>query len=159
MLGLFLRLSYTPSDSWLRSHMTSPHRFPIRVYYEDTDFSGLVYHASHLRFMERGRTELLRELGIHQRALLEGGAGGAIFFVVRAMNIDFKRPARMDDLLAVETAVEQVGGASLTLAQKIWREAELLVEAQVTVAAVEQGRARRLPPEVREKFLRILSAQ
>lgn len=134
--------------------MTFSHRFPVRVYYEDTDFSGLVYHASHLRFMERGRTELLRELGIHQRALLEGG-GGAIFFVVRAMTIDFKRPARMDDLLAVETSVEDVGAASLALEQKIWRDAELLVAARVTVAAVEGGRARRLPPDVREKFLRV----
>ncbi|MGA8173088.1 MAG: tol-pal system-associated acyl-CoA thioesterase [Methylocystis sp.] len=138
--------------------MALPHRFPIRVYYEDTDFSGLVYHASHLRFMERGRTELLRELGIHQRALLEGAAGGAIFFVVRAMNIDFRRPARMDDLLAVETAVEEVGAASLALTQKIWRDAELLVEARVTVAAVEGGRPRRLPPEAREKFLRARNA-
>jgi len=93
------------------------HRIPIRVYYEDTDFSGLVYHASHLRFMERGRTELLRELGIHQRALLEGEAGGGFFFVVRAMNLDFRRPALMDDLLTVETRVEAIGGASLTLAQ------------------------------------------
>jgi acyl-CoA thioester hydrolase len=139
--------------------MTSSHRFPIRVYYEDTDFSGLVYHASYLRFMERGRTELLRELGIHQRALLESDAAGAIFFVVRAMTIDFKRPARMDDLLAVETCVEEVGAASLVLAQKIWRDVELLIEARVTVAAVENGRARRLPPEAREKFLRILSAR
>jgi acyl-CoA thioester hydrolase len=137
--------------------MTFSHRFPVRVYYEDTDFSGLVYHASHLRFMERGRTELLRELGIHQRALLEGD-GGAIFFVVRAMTIDFKRPARMDDLLAVETAILEVGAASLALGQKIWRDAELLVEARVTVAAVESGRARRLPRDVREKFLRFQGA-
>jgi acyl-CoA thioester hydrolase len=139
--------------------MTHSHRFPVRVYYEDTDFSGLVYHASHLRFMERGRTELSRELGIHQRALLEDGDSGAIFFVVRAMTIDFKRPARMDDLLAVETCVEEVGAASLALAQKIWRDAELLVVARVTVAAVEGGRARRLPPDVREKFLRVRSAR
>jgi acyl-CoA thioester hydrolase len=139
--------------------MIAPHRFPIRVYYEDTDFSGLVYHASHLRFMERGRTELLRELGIHQRALLEGGDSGAIFFVVRAMTIDFKRPARMDDLLAVETSVTEVGAASLALEQKIWRDAELLVAARVTVAAVEGGRARRLPRDVREKFLRIQNAR
>jgi acyl-CoA thioester hydrolase len=139
--------------------MTFSHRFPVRVYYEDTDFSGLVYHASHLRFMERGRTELLRELGIHQRAMLEGGDGGAVFFVVRAMTIDFKRPARMDDLLAVETSVTEVGAASLALEQKIWRDAELLVAARVTVAAVEGGRARRLPRDVREKFLRIQSAQ
>ena len=109
--------------------------------------------------MERGRTELLRELGIHQRAMLEGGDGGAVFFVVRAMTIDFKRPARMDDLLAVETSVDEVGAASLVLEQKIWRDAELLVAARVTVAAVEGGRARRLPREVREKFLRIQNAQ
>ena len=132
------------------------HRIPIRVYYEDTDFSGLVYHASHLRFMERGRTELLRELGIHQRALLEGEAG--FFFVVRAMNLDFRRPALMDDLLTVETRVEAIGGASLTLAQAVLRDGESLVTAKVTVAAVENGRARRLPPEVRAKFEQILGA-
>jgi len=134
------------------------HRIPIRVYYEDTDFSGLVYHASHLRFMERGRTELLRELGIQQRALLEGEAGGGFFFVVRAMNLDFRRPALMDDLLTVETRVEAIGGASLTLAQAVLRDGESLVTAKVTVAAVENGRARRLPPEVRAKFEQILGA-
>jgi len=134
------------------------HRIPIRVYYEDTDFYGLVYHASHLRFMERGRTELLRELGIHQRALLEGEAGGGFFFVVRAMNLDFRRPALMDDLLTVETRVEAIGGASLTLAQAVLRDGESLVTAKVTVAAVENGRARRLPPEVRAKFEQILGA-
>lgn len=131
--------------------MSAPHRFPIRVYYEDTDFSGLVYHASHLRFMERGRTELLRELGIHQRALLEGESGG-LFFVVRAMTIDFKKPALMDDLLTIETVVEDVGGATIALAQRVLRDGELLVSAAVKVAAVEDGRARRLPPDVRAKF-------
>ncbi len=136
--------------------MTAPHTIPIRVYYEDTDFSGLVYHASHLRFMERGRTELLRELGIHQRALLEGETGAGFFFVVRAMNIDFRRPALMDDLLTVETRLEAIGGASLTLAQRVLRGNEPLVSATVTVAAVEGGRARRLPPEVRDKFEKIL---
>jgi acyl-CoA thioester hydrolase len=134
------------------------HRLSIRVYYEDTDFSGLVYHASHLRFMERGRTELLRELGIHQRALHEGEAGSGFFFVVRAMNIDFRRPALMDDLLTIETRLEAIGGASLTLAQTVLRDGEALVIAKVTVAAVEKGRARRLPPEVRAKFEQILGA-
>lgn len=128
-----------------------PHRLSVRVYYEDTDFSGLVYHASHLRFMERGRTELLRDLGIFQRALLEG-SGGGLFFVVRAMTIDFRKPALMDDLLTVETKVEAVAGASVDLAQRVLREDEALVTAIVKVAAVEGGRARRLPPEVREKF-------
>ena len=139
--------------------MASPHCLSIRVYYEDTDFSGLVYHASHLRFMERGRTELLRELGVHQRELIEGAAGGAVFFVVRSMNIDFRRPGRMDDLLVVETVVKKVGGASLTLIQKVRRGGELLVAASVVVASVEDGRARRLPLAVREKFLRRMDAE
>jgi acyl-CoA thioester hydrolase len=133
------------------------HTIRIRVYYEDTDFSGLVYHASHLRFMERGRTELLRELGLCQRALLEGGAGAPIFFVVRAMDIDFRRPALMDDLLRVETRLERIGGASLELAQEIWRDDEMLVVAKVKVAVVENGRARRMPPAVHEKFRRHLA--
>jgi acyl-CoA thioester hydrolase len=128
------------------------HRLPIRVYYEDTDFSGLVYHASHLRFMERGRTELLRELGLHQRALLEGSGGAQIFFVVRAMDIDFKKPAHMDDLLTVETEVVDIGAASVSLDQRVMREGETLVAAKVKVACVENGRARRLPDEVRARF-------
>ena len=134
----------------------SPHRLAIRVYYEDTDFSGLVYHASHLRFMERGRTELLRELGLTQRALVEQGA---LFFVVRAMEIDFRKPALMDDLLTVETAVVALGGASIEMEQKILREAERLVSARVTVAGVEAGRAKRLPAEIRQKFEKILAAK
>jgi len=128
------------------------HLFPVRVYYEDTDFSGLVYHASHLRFMERGRTELLRALGVHQRALHDGGSGTSVFFVVRAMDIDFKKPALMDDLLTVETQVNEIGGASVSLSQRIVRGQELLVRAEVKVVAVQDGRARRLPAEVREKF-------
>lgn len=133
-----------------KSH--APHHIDVRVYYEDTDFSGLVYHASHLRFMERGRTELLRSLGLHQRALLEGAAGARLFFVVRAMDIDFKRPALMDDLLTVESAVVDIGAAAVTLDQRVKRAGETLVEARVKVACVENGRAKRLPPEVRAKF-------
>ncbi|MBI1868750.1 MAG: tol-pal system-associated acyl-CoA thioesterase [Methylocystis sp.] len=131
--------------------MTSPHLHPVRVYYEDTDFSGFVYHASYLRFMERGRTELLRELGVHQRALLEDEAD-ALFFVVRAMTIDFKKPARMDDLLTVETLVDEAAGATVALTQRIRRGEEILASASVTVVAVQDGRPRRLPPKVREKF-------
>lgn len=132
--------------------MNAPHSIPIRVYYEDTDFSGLVYHASHLRFMERGRTELLRSIGLHQRALLEGAAGTPFFFVVRAMDIDFKRPALMDDLLDIQTQIIEIGGASITLDQRVTRDGEALVTAKVKVVCVEDGRARRLPAEVREKF-------
>ena len=132
------------------------HRLHIRVYYEDTDFSGLVYHASYLRFRERGRTELLRELGLGQRELVERGSP---FFVVRAMDVDFRRPARMDDLVAVETAVVEVGGATVRMEQRVLREQELLVSAKVTVAAVESGRARRLPEDVRDKFQRVRRAK
>lgn len=130
-----------------------PHQITIRIYYEDTDFSGLVYHASYLRFMERGRSELLRGLGLHQRELLEGSKGTPFFFVVRAMDIDFKKPALMDDLLTIETRVAEVGGASVLLEQRVLREAELLVQAAVTVVCVENRKAKRLPANVRSRFL------
>lgn len=133
-----------------------PHRLPVRIYYEDTDFSGLVYHASYLRFMERARTEMLRALGLDQKALLEGAAGAPIFFVVRSMDLDFQRPATMDDLLTVETETLELGGASLTLEQRVLRQAELLVRAKVRIVCVEAGRAQRLPPQVRAKFERLL---
>jgi acyl-CoA thioester hydrolase len=139
-----------------KENASRAHLFPVRVYYEDTDFSGLVYHASHLRFMERGRTELLRELGLHQRALLKGETGAGLFFVVRAMTIDFKKPALMDDHLTVETTLRDIGGASISLGQRILRNGEVLVTAAVKVAAVENGRSRRLPAEIREKFERAL---
>jgi acyl-CoA thioester hydrolase len=124
----------------------------IRVYYEDTDFSGSVYHASYLRFMERGRTELLRALDIDQAAIHAGKAGPAFGFVVRAMKIDFLRPARMDDVIAVDTDVIRVGGASAELGQRILRGGEALVTAEVRVAAVANGRAFRLPADIREKL-------
>ena len=138
------------------TNVSIPHRTTIRVYYEDTDFSGLVYHASYLRFMERARTEMLRALGLDQKALLEGVAGAPIFFVVRSMDLDFQKPATMDDLLTVETETLELGGASLTLEQRVSRQAELLVRAKVRIVCVEAGRARRLPPQVRAKFERLL---
>lgn len=128
------------------------HTLPVRVYWEDTDASGLVYHTSYIRFMERGRTELLRSLGLDQRPLLEGAAGAPVFFVVRAMELDFRKPALMDDLLHVQTRPLDLGGASLTLDQRVLRGDEALVTAQVKVVCVENGRARRLPAEVRAKF-------
>ena len=126
--------------------MTGPHHLSVRVYYEDTDFSGAVYHASYLRFMERGRTELLRQAGIDQSAL-HGGLSDAIpmSFAVRRMTIDFVRPARMDDVLTVETAIEALGGASVTLRQCIRRDGAVLVEAMVKIAFLGAGRPRRLP--------------
>ena len=132
--------------------MRAPHRHVIRVYYEDTDFSGAVYHASYLRFMERGRTELLRSLDIHQAAIHAGEAGPVFGFVVRAMQIDFLKPARMDDVVAVDTDVVRVGGASAELVQTIRRGGEVLLTAEVRIAAVANGRAFRLPADIREKL-------
>lgn len=132
--------------------MIPPHTLPVRIYWEDTDASGLVYHTSYVRFMERGRTELLRSLGLDQRPLLEGAVGKPVFFVVRAMDLDFRKPAVMDDQLSVETRLTEIGGASITLDQRVRRGDETLVTAVVKVVCVEEGRARRLPAEVREKF-------
>src|SRR5207247_6970429 len=127
------------------------HYQPVRVYYEDTDFSGVVYHASYLRFMERGRTNYLRLLGADQRALFEETAKEApgFAFVVRSMQIEFRRPARMDDVLDVQTETMEVKGASVTLTQRVMRGEDLLVEAQVRVAFVSGGRARPIPKALR----------
>jgi acyl-CoA thioester hydrolase len=123
----------------------------VRVYYEDTDFSGVVYHASYLRFMERGRTNYLRLLGADQRALFEQAAQEApgFAFVVRSMTIDFKKPARMDDVLEIVTAPLEVKGASVVLHQIVARGEETLVEATVQVAFVSGGRARPIPKPLR----------
>lgn len=132
--------------------MIPPHTLPVRIYWEDTDASGLVYHTSYVRFMERGRTELLRSIGLDQRPLLEGAVGKPVYFVVRTMDLDFRRPAVMDDLLSVETRLTELGGASLTLHQQVRRDDETLVSAVVKVVCVEEGRARRIPADVRAKF-------
>lgn len=127
------------------------HRMAVRVYYEDTDFTGIVYHANYLRFMERGRTNYLRLLGADQHALFAAAEAEApgFAFVVRSMQIEYLRPARMDDLLEVITLPEQVKGASVTLAQEVRRGADLLVTAKVRVAFVSGGRARPIPKALR----------
>ena len=124
------------------------HRFAVRVYYEDTDFSGVVYHAKYLHFLERGRTEMLRDLGVDQVSLF--AAEPPLGFAVARMEIDFRRAARMDDLLEIETRVAEVGGASLTLGQRLTRGADLLVEATVRIAVLSRGRAARLPRPLAE---------
>lgn len=128
--------------------MSAPHRLAVRIYYEDTDFSGVVYHAGYLRFLERGRTELLRAAGVDQSALLAEGLG----FAVRRMTIEFLKPARMDDLVAVETRLEAVRGASLDLAQRVLRDGTVLVTASVQVAAVSGARPARIPDGLRRRL-------
>jgi acyl-CoA thioester hydrolase len=128
----------------------TPHMLLIRVYYEDTDFSGVVYHASYLRFMERGRTELIRSLGVEQRELFDGDV--ALAFAVRRMEIDFLKPALMDDELIIQTQPTSVHGASMDLMQRVLRGGEVLVTAQVKVACVGGGRARRIPDALRKRL-------
>lgn len=123
------------------------HRLPVRIYYEDTDFSGFVYHASYLRFMERGRTELLRALAGDQSELHAEGAG--LVFVVRKMSLDFLKPARMDDWIDVLTWSSELRGASMHLTQEVRRGEDILVRADVVVACVKNGRAIRLPDTLR----------
>lgn len=125
----------------------STHILLVRVYYEDTDFSGLVYHASYLRFLERGRTEFLRSAGVDQSTL--HGSEQGLVFAVRRLTIDYLRSARMDDVLSVRTRVEEVRGASLVIAQRIDRGEDALVTADVRVAAVAGGRPARIPDPLR----------
>ena len=127
------------------------HHQQVRVYYEDTDFSGIVYHASYLRFMERGRTNYLRMIGADHRALFEATEKEApgFAFVVRSMTIDWLKPARMDDVLDIVTSPEDVKGASITLLQQCRRGEELLCEAHVRVAFISEGRARPIPKPLR----------
>jgi acyl-CoA thioester hydrolase len=127
------------------------HFFIVRVYYEDTDFTGIVYHANYLRYMERGRTNYLRLIGADHRALFEAAEEEApgFAFVVRSMSLDFLRPARMDDILEVVTEPQDVKGASVTLRQRVMRGDELLVEASVRVAFISGGRARPIPKPLR----------
>src|SRR5215468_593477 len=127
------------------------HQMAVRVYYEDTDFTGIVYHASYLRFMERGRTNYLRLIGTDHRALFEAAEREApgFAFVVRSMTIEFLKPARMDDVLEILTAPQEVKGASVVLHQRVARAGEVLIDAQVRVAFVSGGRARPIPKPLR----------
>lgn len=127
------------------------HVMQVRVYYEDTDFTGIVYHANYLRFMERGRTNYLRLLGADQHALFAEAQNEApgFAFVVRAMQIEYLKPARMDDVLEVVTMPADIKGASITLAQEVRRGEDVLVEARVKVAFVSGGRARPIPKALR----------
>lgn len=130
--------------------MTGTHQFPVRVYYEDTDAGGIVYHTAYLRFAERGRTEMLRDSGVeHAKILAETG----IAFAVISMEINFKSPAKLDDLLNVKTTVTNVRGASMEMAQSVYRGDTLLVEIRLALACLDQrGKAARLPDRVRELF-------
>jgi acyl-CoA thioester hydrolase len=127
------------------------HVLPVRIYFEDTDFSGVVYHGSYIRFMERGRSDFVRLIGVGHTELHKGEHGEPLAFAVRRIHVDFLKPARIDDLLEVETRVLDLGGARIVLRQTVRRENETLVDAEVTVVLVNhQGRARRIPDSLRD---------
>lgn len=130
------------------------HRLVQRVYYEDTDFSGVVYHARYLHFMERGRTDYLRLLGVEQGSLVLEEDREGLVFVVHRMEIDFKSPARMDDILTILTSTEKAGGAKMILNQEIRRGEQVLIAARVIIAVINSaGRPRRLPEALAARFL------
>ena len=141
-------MTRVPLDGEIRD---GRHVLIVRVYYEDTDFTGIVYHANYLRYMERGRTNYLRLLGTDHRVLFEETEKEApgFAFVVRSMTIDFLKPARMDDVLEIFTEPKEVKGASITLHQQIIRGQDLLLKADVRVAFVSGGRARPIPKPLR----------
>ncbi|RXF73598.1 tol-pal system-associated acyl-CoA thioesterase [Hansschlegelia zhihuaiae] len=127
------------------------HVLTLRIYYEDTDFSGFVYHASYLRFLERARTEILRAIDFDHRRLWEEKREG---FVVRRMTIDYLKPAQMDDVIAVTTQAEDVKAASLVLRQVVTRGGDMLVAATAQCAYLRAGRPARMPERMRREMLR-----
>ncbi len=121
------------------------HRLDIRVYYEDTDFSGIVYHANYLKYCERGRSDMLRLAGVQHAELTKDG----LHFVVKHIECDFKAPARIDDVLRVETLLRRACGARLLMSQAVLLDGRVLFEADVTIAMVNQsGRPQRIPTEM-----------
>ena len=131
----------------------SRHSFPLRVYFEDTDVAGIVYYANYLRFMERARSDMLRAIGVDQRAALEGGEG---VYAVAEVSIRYRVPAKLADDLLIVTEIEQIRAASVLIQQRVMRGHELLAQAQVTAAFLTpDGRPRRQPKEWVDKFRRL----
>lgn len=125
------------------------HRFDVHVYYEDTDLAGIVYYANYLKFIERARTEYVREMGVDQLALKEDEG---LVFAVRRIEADYLQPARFDDDLVVQTDVERASGARLVMRQVVTRDGEALFEALVTIVAVgANGQPARLPDILRRQ--------
>ena len=133
------------------------HRYGVRVFFEDTDLSGIVYHANYLRFMERARSDMLRVAGIDQRAAFEAGGGA---YAVADLHIRYRSPARLDDTLVVISKLRQVRAAAVVLHQQIRRGADLLTDATVTAALVSPtGRPQRQPAAWTDIYQRLLPAE
>lgn len=131
------------------------HLFPVRVYFEDTDLSGVVYHANYLKWFERARSDLLRVLGVDQRAAQEAGEG---VYAVADLAIRYFAPARLDDAITIRSRALELGAASVRLLQQAWREDLLLAEMNVRVGFITpEGRPRRQPQAWREAFSPLLA--
>jgi acyl-CoA thioester hydrolase len=142
-----------PSAGWLDGR---EHVLPVRIYYEDTDFTGVVYHANYLRYFERGRSDFLRLAGVSHQSLLELPDPAA--FTVTKITVEFKRAARIDDALAVRTTYDTIRGARLMISQRIFRGDDLIATAGVEAACIGlDGRARRPPPGLVEALRPLFS--
>jgi acyl-CoA thioester hydrolase len=142
-----------PSAGWL---VGREHQLPVRIYYEDTDFTGVVYHANYLRYFERGRSDFFRVVGVSHSSLLEQPAPSA--FTVTRITVDFKRPARIDDALLVRTTYDAIKGPRLFISQRITRAEELIATAQVEAACIDlNGRAIRPPVSLKKALDPIFS--
>lgn len=131
--------------------VSASHRFPLRVYYEDTDAGGIVYYANYLRFFERGRTEMLRSINVNHHTLQ---AQHGLIFAVRSCSIEYLAPARLDDALEVTTEICALGASRLDMRQDIRHEEKILTTARVTVVAIgNDGRAKRIPPALRQVII------
>lgn len=138
----------TPSAGRIEGRV---HLLPVRIYYEDTDFTGLVYHANYLRYFERGRSDFLRLAGIHHSELLSGAE--PLGFAVNRMTLDFLKPARIDDALVVQTAYETMRGPRIFIAQELARDGEILVKAAVEVCCISlTGRPKKPPSLLLERL-------
>ncbi|HEX2151624.1 MAG TPA: tol-pal system-associated acyl-CoA thioesterase [Stellaceae bacterium] len=136
-----------PTDDSRERGASLTHTMPLRVYYEDTDAGGIVYHANFLKFAERARTEMMRALGFEHSGI-EAETG--IVFTVRQVSADFRLPARLDDLLSIETRIVEIGGARLLLDQRVCRDGAVLAALDIVVACLGRGgRPRRIPPALR----------
>lgn len=134
------------------------HVLPVRIYFEDTDCAGVVYHANFLKFCERARSDFIRLLGIDAKSLAEPVQGEPSVFVVRRIEIDYLKPGRMDDLLEIVTTCAEIGSASLVLQQDVMRDATMLVRAKVTVVLVSRaGKPQRLGAMIRGALQRFVN--
>ena len=147
MRGSFMDTQIAPPTGVIDG---SRHCYPIRVHYEDTDLSGIVYHANYLKYCERGRSDLLRLLGVDQRAAIEAGEGA---YAVAEATIKWLRPAKLDDALVIETTAQELGAASVRMQQRVLRGAEVLAQVGIRVGFLTpEGRPRRQPDAWREAF-------